>query len=172
MPILAGGAAALTSLTFPSIAARAQAAAWREYRDEEMGFWVEFPAEFKAYPAAGEDKYDWVKLIKVETDFDGMNMYANGMQFRGSPPAEEVYKLLRIAMREFGVPVTRENQRTVSGVSARELIREADDINYIHRVVVVGNHSTSVGVFGERNIHDNATARRFLDSLTLLRGGR
>jgi 3-methyladenine DNA glycosylase AlkC len=60
----------------------------------------------------------------------------------------------------------------VSGVAAREFIREADDVNYIHRMVIVGNRTISVSVFGERSIHGNPTVRRFLDSLTLLRGGR
>jgi hypothetical protein len=43
MPTLARAAAVLTSLVLRSTAARAQAAAWREYRDEEMGFLVEMP---------------------------------------------------------------------------------------------------------------------------------
>jgi hypothetical protein len=39
-------------------------------------------------------------------------------------------------------------------------------------MVIVGNRTISVSVFGERSIHGNPTVRRFLDSLTLLRGGR
>jgi hypothetical protein len=75
-------------------------------------------------------------------------------------------------MQTSGMQATHEEQRMVSGVAAREFIREADDINYIHRMVIVGNRTISVSAFGERNIHGNPTVRRFLDSLALVRGGR
>jgi hypothetical protein len=170
---LAGGATALTSLVLRPTAAQAEAAAaWREYRNDEMGFRVEMPGEFKSNQEAGEAKDPWVKSIGAEIEFDGMTMGVNSTQFRGSPPAEEIYKLQREGMQASGMQATREEQRTVSGVAAREFSREADDINYIHRMVIVGNRTISVSVFGERNIHGNPTARRFLDSLTLLRGDR
>jgi hypothetical protein len=71
-----------------------------------------------------------------------------------------------------GMPVTREGARMVSGIPAREFIRESDDINYINRMVIVGKREIAVNAFGERSIHGHATVRRFLDSLTLLRGAR
>jgi hypothetical protein len=60
----------------------------------------------------------------------------------------------------------------VSGNPAREFIRESGDLNYIYRVVNVGKRTIAVSVFGEKNIHGNPNVRRFLDSLTLLQGGR
>jgi hypothetical protein len=137
-----------------------------------MGFRVEMPGEFKTDQEVGEAKDSWVKAIGAEIEFDGMTMGVHGTEFRGSPKAEELYKLQREGMQASGMQATREEQRTVSGVAAREFIREADDLNYIHRMVLVGNRTVAVGVFGERSIHGNATARRFLDSLALLRGGR
>jgi hypothetical protein len=173
MSTLAGVATVLTSLALRSTAAQAEAAAaWREYRNDEMGFRVEMPGEFKTDEEVGEAGDPWVKAIGAEIDFDGMTMGVHGTQFRGSPTAEELYKLQREGMQATGMQASREEQRTVSGVAAREFVREADDINYIHRMVLLGNRTVAVGVFGERNIHGNATARRFLDSLTLLRGGR
>jgi hypothetical protein len=171
---VAGAATTLTSFAALSRAAQAEAAAaaWREYRNDEMGFRVEMPGEFKTDQEVGEAKDPWVKAIGAEIEFDGMTMGVHGTEFRGAPKAEELYKLQREGMQASGMQATREEQRTVSGVAAREFIREADDFNYIHRMVLVGNRTVAVGVFGERNIHGNATARRFLDSLTLLRGGR
>ncbi len=170
---LAGAAATLTSLAVHMTPAHADAAAaWREYRNDEIGFRVELPGEFKTDQEAGEAQDTWVKSIGVEIEFDGMTLGVNGTQFRGSLRAEELYKLQRDGMQKAGMQATREEQRTVSGVGAREFIRESDDINYIHRMVIVGNRTISVSVFGERSIHGNPTARRFLDSLTLLRGGR
>jgi hypothetical protein len=56
---------------------------------------------------------------------------------------------------------------------AREYIREADDdLNFISRIVVVGNRAVGVGAYGERSIHGNPTVPRFLDSLMLLQGRR
>jgi hypothetical protein len=173
LSVLLGAAATLTSLAARSTAAQAEAAAaWREYRNDEMGFRVELPGEFKANQETGEAKDPWVKSIGADIEFDGMTMGVNGTQFRGSPTAEELYKVQREGMLASGMQATREEQRTVSGATAREFIREADDINYIHRMVIVGNRTISASVFGERNIHGNPTVRRFLDSLTLLRGGR
>jgi len=170
---LAGAATTLTALPALSRAAQAEAvAAWREYKNDEMGFRVELPGEFKPNQEAGETKDPWIKSIGAEVEFDGMTMGVNGTQFKGSPTAEELYKVQREGMQSSGMQATREEQRTVSGVAAREFIREADDINYIHRMVIVGNRTISVSAFGERNIHGNPTVRRFLDSLTLLRGGR
>jgi hypothetical protein len=173
MSILAGAATTLTSLAAHTRPGQAEAAAaWREYRNDEMGFRVEMPGEFKTDQEVGEAKDPWVKSIGAETEFDGMTLGVHGTEFRGSPTAEALYKLQREGMQASGMQATREEQRTVSGVAAREFIREADDINYIHRMVLVGKRTIAVGVFGERNIHGNANARRFLDSLTLLGGGR
>ena len=170
---VAGAATSLTLFSALSRAAQAEAAAaWREYRNDEMGFRVEMPGEFMTGQEVGEAKDPWVKAIGAEIEFDGMTMGVHGTEFRGSPKAEELYKLQREGMQASGMQATREDPRTVSGVAAREFIREADDLNYIHRMVLVGNRTIAVDVFGERNIHGNATARRFLDSLTLLRGGR
>jgi hypothetical protein len=56
---------------------------------------------------------------------------------------------------------------------AREYIREADDdLNFVARIVVVGNRAIAAGSFGERSIHGNPAVLRFLDSLTLLQGRR
>ena len=173
MSVLAGAATTLMSLAVHSTAAQAEAAAaWREYRNDEMGFRVEMPGEFKTDQEVGEAKDPWVKAIGAELEFDGMTMGVHGTEFRGSPTAEELYKVQREGMQSSGMQATREEQRTVSGVAAREFIREADDINYIHRMVIVGNRTISVSAFGERSIHGNPNVRRFLDSLTLLRGGR
>jgi hypothetical protein len=170
---LAGAATTLTALSALSRAALAEAAAaWREFRNDEMGFRVEMPGEFKTDQEAGEAKDPWVKSIGAEIEFDGITMGVNGTQFKGSPTAEELYKVQREGMQSSGMQATREEQRTVSGVPAREFIREADDINYIHRMVIVGNRTISVSAFGERSIHGNPNVRRFLDSLSLLRGGR
>jgi len=173
MPTLAGAAAALTSLILPSIPARAQAAAWREYRDEEMGFRVELPEEFKVRREAGEAKDPWVRSIRAKIDIDGMSMDAHGTEYRGTPSAEELYKLQEGGILANSMRPTREEQRAVSGVPARQFIREADDtLNYISRMVVVGNRVIGAGALGERSIHGNPNVRRFLDSLTLLQGGR
>ena len=173
MSTLAGAAAVLTSLVTHTTPAHAEAvAAWREYRNDEMGFRVELPSEFKIDEEAGEPKDPWVKSIGVEIEFDGMTLGVNGTQFRGSPRADELYKLQREGMQAAGMEATREEQRTVSGVAAREFIRESDEVNYIHRMVIVGNRTVSASAFGDRSIHGNATVRRLLDSLGLLRGGR
>ena len=91
---------------------------------------------------------------------------------RAAMAPEEQHKQQREGMVAGGMPVTREEPRTVSGVPARDFIRESDDLNYIYRMVVVGNRMIAASAFGDRSIHRNPTVRRFLDSLTLLQGAR
>src|SRR4051812_42838261 len=68
VPALAGAAAVLTSLALRSTAACAQAAAWREYCDEEMGFRVEMPGEFRVRQYFGETNDPWIKETSAKID--------------------------------------------------------------------------------------------------------
>jgi hypothetical protein len=174
MPTLAGVAAALMSLALRSTAARAQAAAWREYRDEEMGFRAEMPKEFKVRQYVGETNDPWIKETSAKINIGRMSLVATGIEYRGTPSVEEIYKLVENCTGILGnLCATREERRAVSGMSAREYIREADDdLNFISRMVVVRNRAIGAGAFGERSIHGNPTVLRFLDSLTLLQGSR
>ena len=170
---LAVATAVSSTVVLLSTAARAQVAAWREYRDEEMGFRVELPGEFKVTHEAGEAKDPWVKYIWAKINIDGMTVEAFGKEYRGTLSAEELYKLQEGGILANSMRPTREEQRAVSGVPARQFIREADDtLNYISRMVVVGNRVIGAGVLGERSIHGNPAVLRFVDSLRLLQGGR
>jgi hypothetical protein len=174
MSTLVGGSAVLTSLALRSTAARAQAGAWREYRDEEMGFRVEMPGEFKVKQYIGETNDPWIKETSAQIDIGRMRIQATGIEYRGALSVEEIYKLATNCTGILGnLCATREERRTVSGMPAREYIREADDdLNIISRIVVVGNRAIGAGAYGERSIHSNLTVPRFLDTLTLLQGGR
>ena len=140
-----------------------------------MGFQVELPGEFKVRREAGEAKDPWVKYIWAKINIDGMTVEAFGKEYRGTLSAEELYKLQEGAggILANSMRPTREEQRAVSSVPARQFIREADDtLNYISRMVVVGNRVIGAGVLGERSIHGNPAVLRFVDSLRLLQGGR
>jgi hypothetical protein len=103
-----------------------------------------------------------------------MSLGAMGTEYRGTPSVEEIYKLAKNCIGILGnLCATREERRTVSGMPAREYIREADDdLNILSRMVVVGNRAIAAGSFGERSIHGNPTVLRLVESLTLLRGER
>ena len=169
---LAGAAATLTSLSALSRAAQAEAAAWREYRNAEMGFRVEMPGTPKVEEQDGDPSDPFTKSIDAQVELNDMLLGVHCTENRAAASAEDQYKLQREGMVAGGMPVTREEARTVSGNPARDFIRESGDLNYIYRVVNVGKRTIGVSVFGERNIHGNPNVRRFLDSLTLLQGGR
>jgi hypothetical protein len=174
MSTLAGGGAVLTSLALRWTAARAQAAAWREYRDEEMGFRVEMPGEFTVRQYVGETNDPWIKETSARINIGRMSLGATGIEYRGTLSVEDIYKLAEKCIGILGnLCATREERRAVSGMPAREYIREADDdLNIISRIVVVGNRAIVAGALGERSIHGNPTVLRLVDSLTLLQGGR
>jgi len=170
MAALAGAAAILTSL---SRAAQAEAAAaWQEYRNDEMGFRVEMPGAPKVEEQNGDPSDPFIKSVDAQVELNDMILSVRCIENRAASSADDQYKMQREGMAAGGMAVTREEARTVSGNPARDFIRESGDLNYIYRVVNVGKRTIGVSVFGERSIHGNPNARRFLDSLTLLQGGR
>jgi hypothetical protein len=173
MSALAGAATTLTSLSSLSRAAQAEAAAaWREYRNADLGFRVELPGEPKVEEQPGDASDPWIRTVEAQVEVNDVLLGAHCTENRAAIKADEQQKLQREGMVAGGMPVTREEARTVSGVAGRDFIREADDVNYIYRMVVVGNRMIAVSAFGDRGIHKNPTVRRFLDSLTLLQGGK
>jgi hypothetical protein len=169
---LAALAAASTSVDLVSTAAWAQAPAWKEYRNNDFGFRVEMPGAPKLDEQNGDPSDPFIRSLDAQVELNDMILGVHCTENRAAMSAEEQYKQQREGMVAGGMPVTREEARTVSGNPAREFIRESGDLNYIYRVVNVGKRTIAVSVFGEKNIHGNPTARRFLDSLTLLQGGR
>jgi hypothetical protein len=162
----------LTPLALVSTAAQAEAAAWKEYRNADMGFRVEMPGEPKVEEQTGDPSDPLVRSVDAQVELNDMILGVHSTENRAATTAEEQYKLLREGMAADSMPVTREEARTVSGNPAREFIRESGDLNYIYRVVNVGKRTIAVSAFGEKNIHGHPNVRRFLDSLTLLQGGR
>ena len=171
---LAGGAAVLTLALRPTAAQAEAAVAWREYRNDEMGFRVEMPGEFKVRQHVGETNDPWIKETSAKINIGRMSLGATGIEYRGTLSVEEIYKLAENCTGILGnLCATHEERRTVSGMPAREYMREADDdLNIISRIVVVGNRAIAAGALGERSIHGNPTVLRLVDSLTLLQGGR
>jgi hypothetical protein len=170
--VLVGLTAASTSVDLISAVAWAQTPAWKEYRNNEMGFRVEMPGTPKVEEQTGDASEPWTRMISAQVELNDMILGVQCAENRAATSAEEQYKRHREEMVAGGMPVTREEARTVSGNPAREFIRESGDLNFIYRVVNVGKRTIALSVFGERNIHGNPNVRRFLDSLTLLQGGR
>jgi len=173
MSALAGAATTLTSLAVHSTAAQAEAAAaWREYRNAEMGFRVELPGEPKVEEQPGDASDPWIRTVEAQVELNDVLVSAHCTEYRAAIKADEQQKMQREGMVAGAMPATREEARTVSGNPARDFIRESDDVNYIYRMVVAGNRMIAVSAFGDRSIHKNPTVRRFLDSLALLQGGK
>jgi hypothetical protein len=170
--LMSGLAAATASVALFSTASWAQAPAWKEYRNTEMGFRIEMPGTPKVEEQNGDASEPWTRIVSAQVELNDMILGVQCAENRAATSAEEQYKRQREEMVAGGMPVTREEARTVSGNPAREFIRESGDLNYIYRVVNVGKRTIAVSVFGEKNIHGNPNVRRFLDSLTLLQGGR
>ena len=170
--VVAGAAATVTSFALLASAARAQAPAWREYRNNDMGFRVEMPGTPKVEEQTGDQSEPWTRIVSAQVELNDMILGVQCAENRAATSAEDQHKLQREAMVAEGMPVTREEPRTVSGLPARDFIRESGELNYIYRVVIVGNRTIRASVFGERSIHGHANVRRFLDSLTLLQGAR
>jgi hypothetical protein len=164
--------AAASTVDLVSTAAWAQAPAWKEYRNNDFGFRVEMPGAPKLDEQNGDPSDPFIRSLEAQVELNDMILGVHCTENRAAMSAEEQYKQQREGMVAGGMPVTREEARTVSGNPAREFIRESGDLNYIYRVVNVGKRTIAVSVFGEKNIHGNPTVRRFLDSLTLLQGGR
>jgi hypothetical protein len=172
MSVLAAVAASTSVVLIPTMAqAEEDADAWLEYRRDDLGFRVEMPGEPKVEVKEEESKGILLRSTDALVEYDDevlLNVHCS--EYRDAVSAEEEFRLFRAGMRLAGLAVTGEKARMINGVAARDFIRESDDINFIRRLVVVGNRTIAVSAHGDRDIHDSAAVRRFLDSLVLLGG--
>ena len=73
MSALPGAATILTSLSTLSRAAQAEAApAWREYRNNEMGFRVEMPGTPKVEEQNGDPGDPFIKSVDAQVELNDM----------------------------------------------------------------------------------------------------
>jgi hypothetical protein len=172
MSVLAAAAASTSVVLVPTMArAEADEDDWQEYRRDDLGFRVEMPGEPKVEVKEEESKDILLRSTDALVDYDDdvlLNVHCS--EYRDAVSAEEEFRLFRAGMRLAGLAVTSEKARMINGVPAREFIRESGDINFIRRLVVVGNRTIGVSAEGDRDIHDSAAVRRFLDSFMLLGG--
>jgi len=150
-------------------AARAQDD-WREFRRDDLGFRVELPGE----PEIEEDEDDikdvTIRCFDVQVDYDRILMGVHHIEYKDPVSPGEEFAAVREGLRTGGFPLTREPALTINGFPAREFICEADDnINIIHRRIVMGRFTLGVGVAGEREVHASPLTRLFFESFKLLR---
>jgi hypothetical protein len=168
LPFLTVAACApvLLSLT----AARAQGDVWREFRRDDLGFRVELPGEPEIEEQEDDVKDIWIRSVDAQVDYEKILFGIHHTEYKDVISPEEEFRLTSEGLRTAGFPATREAPLTINGFPAREFICEADDnINMIHRRIVMGRFTLGVGIAGEREIHASPLTRRFLESFKLLR---
>src|SRR5262245_5010257 len=138
--LLAAAASTPAVLAFP---ARAQDV-WREYRRDDLGFRVELPAEPEVEEKEDEGKDIVVRSIDAQVDYEMITFGVNHTEYKNTVSPDEEFQVFREGMQKFGYPVTRETPLTSYGVPAREFICQSDDLNIIHRVLVMGK--VTIGV--------------------------
>jgi hypothetical protein len=168
MSVLA--AAASTSSVLVATTSPARADDWEEYLREDLGFRIEMPGEPEVVVRDEGFSDKTVRTIdaQVYDDEDDTLFGLHCTEYREPLPAEREHRLLREGMRLGGLAVTRESALAVSGVPAREFIRQSDGINFVHRLLVVDRRTIAISVYGDRDIHDSREAKRFLRSFMLL----
>src|SRR5262245_32770314 len=128
---LAVATAASSTLVLLSTATHAEAPEWQEYRDDGIGFRFELPGHFKFNRETPLDDMVAVRRAYLESEFEGTTVLVVAMELRDRDVllAKDFYELLRAGAPATGNPPSREEERTVSGVPARDFIREADNVN-------------------------------------------
>jgi hypothetical protein len=167
------GAAASAAAVLVSTTARAQGNTWHEFRRDDLGFRIEMPGEPKITVEEDDYKDIWIRSTDAQVHLANMLVGAYCTEWKDVQSAEQQFDLLREGMlRVGGMPATREVPTMMNGFPAREFIREAEDINYIHRLVVMEKLTIGVSAYGERGMHSDPIVRRFFDSFRLLRSAR
>jgi hypothetical protein len=171
---LAGAAAASSTLVLAATTARAQVPAWREYREEEFGFRIEAPVEFSFERMKGADDQEategsFLRATSGHGEFDSTSLSVLAFDYRVPIPVDEAHQFFREGLF-WQFPPNREKPSTVSGVPAWDFVRDADDVYFSYRGVVVDTRLIMIAVIGS-NGRGNPIVPRFLDSLALLRGG-
>ncbi len=96
MSALAGAATTLTSLAVHSTAAQAEAAAaWREYRNADLGFRVELPGEPKVEEQPGDASDPWIRTVEAQVELNDVLLGAHCTEYRAAIKADEQQKMQR-----------------------------------------------------------------------------
>jgi len=170
--VLGLGAVAAASAVLGVKTARAQGGVWHEFRRDDLGFRIEMPGEPKIEVEDDDYKDIWIRTTDAEVKLANMLLGAHCTEWKDVQSPEQQFGHFREGMRAAGVSVTREVPMTMNGFPAREFIREAEDLNYIHRLVVMEKLTIGVSAHGERGMHSDPIVRRFFDSFRLLRSAR
>ena len=152
--------------------AHAQGDVWREFRRVDLGFRIEMPGEPKFETKEDEYKDIWIRSIDAEIDYEQTTFGVSWTEWKDVQSIEKVSAAFRAGMQLAGMPVTHEMSLVMNGFPARELIRQSDTLNYIHREVIMGKQTITASALGDDSIHRSPTVRRFFDSFTLLRSAR
>jgi hypothetical protein len=86
---LAALAAASTSVDLVSSAAWAQAPAWKEYRNNNMGFRVEMPGEPKVDEQNGDPSDPFIRTVDAQVELNDMILGVHCSENRAATSAEE-----------------------------------------------------------------------------------
>ena len=150
-------------------AARAQGGNWQEYRRDDVGFRIEMPGEPRIRVERGDPGDNWTTSTDAQVRYQNEIFDVSWTEFKTIASVEDEYTRFRNMMTGAGYQFDQDIPLTIYGVPAREFIIETGDLNFIRRIMAVGNFALAVHALGARNIHNSPTVRRFLDSFKLLR---
>ena len=86
--LMSGLAAATASIALPSAVAWAQAPAWKEYRNNDMGFRVEMPGTPKVDEQAGDASDPFVRSVEAQVELNDMLLGVHCTENRAATSAE------------------------------------------------------------------------------------
>jgi hypothetical protein len=150
--------------------ARAQSDVWREYHPAGLPFRIEMPGEPKV--ETDEDKDVGMKSVDAQLEYEQITFSIGWLERKNQSMDQSIAFITgwRNIMQRAGMGATGEKSLFINGFPMREFSRQADDFNYIFRVVVMGPEKIQVSATGANSsIHASPAVRRFFDSFKLLR---
>jgi hypothetical protein len=161
----------------PSGATTALAQSWQEYRPDDFGFKIEFPAK----PEITEEKdipgvpniNQIIKTSGAGLNFEGVDYtvthieYAKG-QITSRPIEVYLAHVRKVFELAWGLKLSRENQVTVKNVPMHEFDFDEGDFHAILRTIALGDREIDIIVMGRIDLRRNPAVQRFLGSFELL----
>jgi hypothetical protein len=161
--------AACTSSGLGPKLARAQENIWQELRRNDAGFRIEMPGAPRIRVQRARPENNWITSTGAQARYQNEIFDVTWTEFKEIVAVEDEYMRFREMMAGAGYQIEEDIPLTLDDVPAREFVIETGAINFVRRILVVGNFAISIHAMGARNIQYSPTVRRFLDSFKLLR---
>lgn len=156
-----------------SIATRADAQTWPEYRPEGSGYAIEMPGKWKT---ASQDVQTAVGVVKMQMASVEISSVLYMTTYSPYPPdalrGKSVESLLDAgrngAVSNVHGTLRKEERILIGNLPARQVVVDTEKLVFVARMFVIDNALVQAVVVGSKGVESQPDTKRFLESLKVV----